>query len=76
MRDEIRNDTSQPNAAAIIIMILIGSLAIVKANITRGGPKASKEQLKNSARVIFGTYFYFALTLIVKLVKKLNIPLI
>lgn len=51
-KDESKNDNSQPNAAAIMMMMRIGSLATVSANITSGGPKASSEQLKNSARVI------------------------
>lgn len=33
-------------------MIRIGSWAIVIANMANGAPKASREQLKNSARVI------------------------
>lgn len=51
--DESRNDRSQANAAAIMMMMRTGSLATVNANMTNGAPKARREQLKNSARVIF-----------------------
>lgn len=57
-KDESKNDNSQPNAAAIMMMMRIGSLATVSENITTGGPKASSEQLKNSARVIL-LFSYF-----------------
>lgn len=46
--DDIKNDSSQKKALAIRIIILIGSLAIVKANIARGGPNARNVQPKNS----------------------------
>lgn len=54
--DDTRNDSSQPNAAAIMMMIRTGSLATVIANIASGAPNASREQLKNSARVILLNY--------------------
>lgn len=58
--DDKRNDNSQQNAAAIMMMMRTGSFAIVIANIASGAPKASREQLKNSARVILLTiYFYY-----------------
>lgn len=52
-RDDTRNESSQANAAAIMMMMRTGSLAMVSANIAKGAPNASNEQLKNSARVIF-----------------------
>lgn len=36
-----------------MMIMRTGSLAMVSANIAKGAPNASNEQLKNSARVIF-----------------------
>lgn len=55
--DDIKNESNHPNAAAIMMMIRTGSLATVNANITNGAPKARREQLKNSARVILHDFF-------------------
>jgi len=52
-KDEISSDSSQKKAAAMRIMIRTGSLAIVKTNRAKGGPKAMKVQPKNSGNVIF-----------------------
>lgn len=50
--EDIKNARSHPKAAAIMMMMRTGSLATVSANIASGAPNASREQLKNSARVI------------------------
>ena len=50
--DDNKNDSSQKKALAIRIIILIGSLTIVKVNIARGGPNARNVQPKNSIIVI------------------------
>lgn len=46
------SDTSQKKPAAIRMIILIGSCAIVKVNIAMDGPNAKKAHPKNSATVI------------------------
>ncbi|GBP52998.1 RNA-directed DNA polymerase from mobile element jockey [Eumeta japonica] len=49
-KEESKNDSSQPKAAAIMIIMRTGSFAMVKANIINGAPNANSEQLKNSAK--------------------------
>lgn len=58
-KDDSKNDSSHPNAAAIMMMMRTGSLATVNANMTNGAPKARREQLKNSARVILADSLRF-----------------
>lgn len=53
INDDNSSEHSQKNAAATNIIIRIGSLAIVNANIASGGPNAKNEQPKNSGTVIF-----------------------
>lgn len=54
-REDRSSDTSQKNAAAINIIILTGSWAIVNKNIANGGPNARNAQPKNSTNVITET---------------------
>lgn len=44
---------NQKNALTIRMIILIGSVAIVKANIARGGPNAIKAKPQKSISAIF-----------------------
>lgn len=50
--EDISSDSSHTNAAAIKIIIRMGSWAIVKMNIASGGPKAKNVHPKNSETVI------------------------
>lgn len=51
--DDKSKEISQKKALAISIIIFIGSLAIVNANMANGGPKAKEAQPKKSITVIF-----------------------
>lgn len=56
--DDNNNESNQKNAAAINMIILTGSQAIVNINMARGGPKAKNVQPKNSETVIFSAYYF------------------
>jgi hypothetical protein len=50
--DDTNKEQSQKKAAAIKIIILIGSWATVNVNIANAGPKARNAHPKNSGKVM------------------------
>lgn len=50
--DDSKKEINQKKELAINIMIRMGSIAIVKVNIAKGGPKANKAHPKKSMTVI------------------------
>lgn len=57
MSDENSKESNQKNAAAIKMMMRIGSEARVNTNIDRTGPKTRKVHPKNSATVILNLIY-------------------